>query len=88
MTQPINDIIHRMKNLKEFIISVDLPDGLQLNGVMPYDVNIQGNRGRFKVYALTKEEAQDRITEYLGNLQWQPAPQGAFFMEKVYYELV
>ena len=58
-----------MKNLKEFIINVDLPEGLQLNGVMPYDVNIQGNTGKFKVYALSKEEAQQRITEFLGSLQ-------------------
>lgn len=65
----INEVIHRMKNLKEYIISVDIPDGMQLNGIIPYDVNINGNKGRFKIYALSKEEAVQRINEYLEKQQ-------------------
>lgn len=69
MTQPINEILNRIKNLREFIINVDIPNGLQLNGVVPYDVSINGNKGRFKIYASSKEEAEQKINEYLEKQQ-------------------
>lgn len=69
MTQPINEILNRIKNLREFIVNVDIPNGLQLNGVIPYDVSINGTKGRFKIYASSKEEAEQKINEYLEKQQ-------------------
>lgn len=65
----INEIVHRMKNLREYIINVDIPEGLQLNGIIPYDININGNKGRFKIYAVSKEEAEQKINEYIERQQ-------------------
>lgn len=69
MSDTINDIVYRMKNLKEFTINVDVPEGLQLHGVVPYDLSISGNKGKFKIYALSKEEAEQKIQEYLDRQQ-------------------
>lgn len=70
MSDTINEIVHRMKNLREYTINVDIPEGFQLNGIIPYDINITGNKGRFKIYALSKEEAEQKIQEYLDKQQY------------------
>jgi len=68
-SETINQVIHRMKNMREYIVNVDIPEGFQLNGVMPFDANINGSKGRFKIYAVSKEEAEQRINEYLEKQQ-------------------
>lgn len=61
----VSQIIHRMKNLRLFTVEVDLPTGFELYGVMPFDIAIKENKGRFKVYALTLEEATEKINEFI-----------------------
>jgi len=53
------------KNLREYIIDVDIPEGKVLHGVIPYDVTISKNKGRIKVFASSKEEAERQIKEFL-----------------------
>jgi len=57
--------IGTVKNLREYIIDVDIPEGKTLHGVIPYDITISKNKGRIKVYASSKEEAEKQIKEFL-----------------------
>ena len=68
MTQTINQIMDRLKNLQEFDIEVDLPDNFKFNGVIPYDTRISNNKARFKVYALSYDEASSKINQYITKL--------------------
>lgn len=54
-----------LKNLKEYIIDVTIPEGKILHGVIPYDVTVSKNKGRIRVYASSKEEAEKQIKEFL-----------------------
>lgn len=65
MSVDMKSLVNRIKNLREFVIEVEIPDGKTLSGIMPYDVTISKNIGRFKVYAVSMEEAKKRIDEYL-----------------------
>ena len=65
MSQTIDQVMNRLKNLKEFTIEVDVPDGMTFGGVIPFDATISKNKGTFKVFALTKEEATQRVNEFL-----------------------
>lgn len=65
MTQTIDQVMSRLKNLKEFKIEVDVPDGLTFGGVIPFDATISKNKGTFKVFALTKEEATEKVNQFL-----------------------
>jgi hypothetical protein len=65
MSTVINNIIDRMKNLREFEIEVEIPEGKSLRGVVPFDTTINKNKGKFKVYAISKEEAEQKVKEFL-----------------------
>ena len=65
MAEVIETVLNRIKNLRQFEVDVDLPDTFELNGVIPYDVTIKQNKGTFKVYASTFEEAQQKINDYV-----------------------
>lgn len=54
-----------VRQLREFIIDVEIPDGKVLHGMIPYDVTISKNKGKIKVYAVSKEEAEQKIQEFL-----------------------
>ena len=64
----IDTVINRMKNLRQFTIEVDLPEDFQLHGVMPFDIKIKKNKGWFKLYALTIEEAQEKVDEFINRI--------------------
>lgn len=65
MTQTINNLMDRLKNLKEFTITIDVPEGIRLSGVMPFDVNISKNKGTFRVLAVSEDEARQRVNDFL-----------------------
>ena len=67
MTQTIEKIMNRIKNLKEFEIATELPDGFQFHGTVPYDIVINENKAVFKVYALNTEEAVEKVNQYLND---------------------
>lgn len=69
MSEPtVETVIHRMKNIRLFTVEVDLPDNFELHGIMPFDVKIKKNKGWFKIYALSQEEAQQKVDEFVSNL--------------------
>jgi hypothetical protein len=61
----MNNIMNRIKNLRKFTIEVDIPDEFSLSGKMPYDATIRDGKGLFTIYAISKEEAQSKITDYI-----------------------
>jgi hypothetical protein len=59
------NLIHRAKNLQEFTIEVDVPDNFRFNGLIPFDMTIENNVMKAKVYGLTFEEAVATFDKYL-----------------------
>jgi hypothetical protein len=65
MAKTITTILDRIKNLNEFEITTDLPEGFSFNGTIPYDIKINGSLATFTLYALTAEEAAEKVNQYL-----------------------
>ena len=65
MSQPVMEILNRIKNLRQFEVEVDLPDGFHLNGVIPFDMTISQSKGKFRVYASTLAEAKTRVDSFI-----------------------
>lgn len=65
MTQTIDIIMNRLKNLNEFEVTKDIPEGFSFNGTVPFDVKIKGSIGTFKVLAVDNTEAEQKITKYI-----------------------
>jgi len=65
MAKTITTILDRIKNLNEFEITTDLPEGFAFNGTIPYDIKIKGDKATFTLYALTAEEAAEKVNQYL-----------------------
>lgn len=65
MAETIQKIMDRIKNLNEFIITKDIPEGFRFNGTVPFDIKIKDNQATFKVYALDINEADKKIVNYL-----------------------
>lgn len=57
--------INKLKDMREFTIEINVPEGKKLNGVLPFNAVINGNRGRFKIYATSYDEAVKLVQEYL-----------------------
>lgn len=51
--------------MREFTIDVDIPEGKTLSGVIPFEPLVSQNKGRFKVYATSYDEAKNIISNYL-----------------------
>jgi hypothetical protein len=60
-----DDLMHRVKNMHEFVIVAELPEDFSFNGPVPYDLTIKNNVITAKVWAITHEEALEKITEYI-----------------------
>ena len=59
------NLIFRAKNLQEFVVTTELPDGVRFNGVVPFDMQITGSILEAKVWAVDFNEAVDRLNEFL-----------------------
>ena len=57
----------RAKQLQEFTVEQELPEGFQFYGTVPFDMMIQDGILKAKVYAISEEEAQGMLAEYLKN---------------------
>ena len=60
-----NHLIFRAKNLTEYVVTTDVPDGLKFNGTIPFDISIKDSTMYAKVWAVDFNEAVDRLNEYL-----------------------
>ncbi len=59
------EIIDRFEKMREFIVDVEIPDGKKLSGVIPYQPLVTENKGRFKIYATSYDEAKEIVSKYL-----------------------
>jgi len=59
--------LERAKQLQEFTVEQELPEGFQFYGTVPFDMMIQDGILKAKIYAISEEEAQGMLAEYLKN---------------------
>jgi hypothetical protein len=67
VTEPIKQVIDRIKGLKQFVVRVPVPPTFRFTGAVPFDLEIMGNVALVTVWALTQEEAQTRAEEFFQN---------------------
>ena len=60
-----NNLIHRAKNLQEFVVETDVPEDFKFNGVVPFDIQIKDSIISDKVMALDFNEAVTRLDNFL-----------------------
>jgi len=62
-----NNLIFRARNLQEFVVTTEVPNGVRFNGVIPFDLNITGTMLEARVWAVDFDEAVHRLNEFLQN---------------------
>ena len=65
MAETVMNILNTIKNLRQFEVEVDLPEGFHLNGVIPFDMTISQGKGKIKVFASSLEDAKKRIDSFI-----------------------
>ena len=60
-----DNLMARAKNIREFTVVVTVPEDFCFNGTVPYDLTIKENVMTAKVWAITHEEAAEKISEYI-----------------------
>ena len=69
MSKGVDDVIFRMKNLKEFKVKRTMDENFVLNGKMPYDVKLDKNNVlTVTLMAVDKEEAERRVSEFISGM--------------------
>ena len=61
------NLIFRARNLQEFTVTTEVPNGVRFNGVIPFDINITGTMLEARVWAVDFDEAVHRLNEFLQN---------------------
>jgi len=64
-TDMVEALMHRMKNLHEFVVTTEVPDGMRFNGLVPFDIQIKDGIIYARVWALEFDEAVEKFNEYL-----------------------
>ena len=67
MTEPIRQVIDRIKGLKQFVVRVPVPPTFRFTGAVPFDLEIVGSVAMVTVWAATQEEAQQRAEQFFQN---------------------
>ena len=66
MNKDVDDVLFRMRNLKEFKIKRTMHEGFVLNGKMPYHVKLDKNNIlTITLMAVDKQEAEQRVSEFI-----------------------
>ena len=63
------NLIFRAKNLQEFTVTTEVPNGVVFNGVVPFDITITGTVLEARIWAIDFDEAVQRLDEFLQNTQ-------------------
>jgi hypothetical protein len=59
------NLINRAMNLQEFTVTTEVPDNFKFNGLIPFDMRITEGTIYAKVYAVSFEEAVNRLNQFL-----------------------
>ena len=54
----------RIKNLKQFTVTMEVPEEFSFNGVIPYDMTISENVAIVRLVAVDEKEANEKVYEY------------------------
>ncbi len=66
----VDDVIFRMKNLKEYKVVRTMSDEFILNGKMPYDVKLDKNNVlTVTLMAVDRNEAEQRVSEFIASMK-------------------
>jgi hypothetical protein len=63
-----NDLIDRARNLRKFEVKRMLEDGIMFNGPVPFDIRGQDDCFWIYAYAMTQEEAEAKVDNWLNGL--------------------
>ena len=67
MTEPIRQVLDRIKGLKQFVVRVPVPEEFRFTGAVPFDLEIVGSIALATVWAATQQEAQQRDEEFFND---------------------
>ena len=67
MTDTIKQVLNRIKELKQFVVRVPVPEDFRFTGTVPFDLEIVGSVAMVTVFASTQEEAQIRAEQFFQN---------------------
>ena len=61
------EVLTRMMNLKEFVITVPVEENWMPNGRVPFDIKIKNGLATVAIPALTEDEARSKIIAYFNS---------------------
>lgn len=61
----MHNLIHRAKNLQEFVIITEVPDNFRFNGLIPFDMEISEGVITAKVYGIDFDEAVHTFDKWI-----------------------
>lgn len=64
MSIRVDQLLERIKNLKEFKVTLEMPDDFAFTGVVPYDMRIEDRTITVTLLASNYQEAEDKVFEY------------------------
>jgi hypothetical protein len=67
VTDTIKQVLDRIRELKQFVVRVPVPEEFRFTGAVPFDLEIVGSIALVTVWAATEEEAQKRAEEFFQN---------------------
>ena len=67
MTEPIKQVLDRIRGLKQFVVRVPVPEQFRFTGAVPFDLEIVGSTAMVTVWALSQEEARSRAEQFFQN---------------------
>lgn len=69
MSDSIDNTVGKMKDIRLFTVEVEVPENKKIPGFIPMESEEKQNKGWFKVYALTMEEATEKVNEFIQKMQ-------------------
>jgi hypothetical protein len=58
-------LINRVRSLREFEVSAELPEDFAINGYIPFHLIIRDGVLTARVMAVSKEDAQDQVERFI-----------------------
>jgi len=69
VTEPIKQVLDRIRGLKQFVVRVPVPEEFRFTGAVPFDLEIVGSIAMVTVWAADQAEAQQRAEQFFQNKQ-------------------
>ena len=60
----MDQLMNRIKNLKEFTITMEIPEDFKFNGIVPYNMTISQRTAKVTLLAIDENEANEKVFEY------------------------